>query len=223
MANEIEKQTLNFFVMGVREFLGAFSNSKDLNLGRLVIAIFLLSIAFLFVGVEALKVMFRRKFIRGEVNIVLLIIATLAFFGWGWLCFSLKEREGYLEMASILKFAGWFYFIIGILVLIRGVLEWNKSNDRKNTGTVLGESILLGFLKNSWWNEYRIKMFAEPLTVFAVALPLTAINFYLGIPLVFCGISQAIFNLILSIKQVEETSESANADKNQVQKRNTVQ
>lgn len=222
MANEIEKQTLNFFVMGVREFLGAFSNSKDLNLGRLVIAIFLLSIAFLFVGVEALKVMFRRKFIRGEVNIVLLIIATLAFFGWGWLCFSLKEREGYLEMERILIFAGRFNFAIGILVLVRGVLEWNKSNDRKNTGTILGESILLGFLKNSWWNEYRIKMFAEPLTVFAVALPLTAINFYLGIPLVFCGISQAIFNVILSIKQVEETIESP-SDRNEVQKRNTVQ
>jgi len=222
MANEIEKQTLNFLVMGTREFLGAFSNSKELNPGRFVIAILLFAIAFLFVGVEALKVIFRRNLRRSEVNIILIIISALAFFGWGWLCFSLKEGEGYLEISKSLTFAGWLYLAVGLLVLARGIFEWNKSNDKKNKGTLLGESILLGFLKNSWWNEYRLKMIAEPLTVFAIALPFTALNFYLGIPLIFCGVSQVISNLIFMIRKVEETPDDTNTGINQVSTKNTV-
>lgn len=213
MANEIEKQTLNFFVMGIREFLGSFDSRGEAPPGRIVIAIFLLLIAFLFVGVEALKVLFRKNFSREAVSVVQIIIAGAAFFGWGWLCFSLKEDN--LELEDVFGFAGWFYIALSVLVLVRGVFEWQKSYSKKLKGTILGESTILGFLKNSWWTEYRILMIAEPLTVFAIALPLVAVNFYLGIPLVFCGISQVIFNLIFSIRVVEETSDNLDSDRNQ--------
>jgi hypothetical protein len=224
MANEIEKQTLNLFAMAVREFVGSFGtgSKNDLNLGRLLSALFLFAIAFLLVGVEALKVLFRRNFSRESVSIVQIVIASLAFVGWGWVCLSLKAGEMYSEMKG-LTFAAWFYVAIGALVLVRGVFEWNKSYDKKNEGTLLGESILLGFLKNSWWNEYRLKMIAEPLTIFAIALPLTAMNFYLGIPLVFCGMSQVIFNLVYLVKGVEEVQGNSSNDKNQIGSRTPVQ
>lgn len=222
MAKEVEKQTLNFFLMGMREFLGSFTDSKDPNWGRLIIAIFLLLIAFLFLGIEALKVIFRGTFIKGEANVIPIILASFAFLGWSWLCFS-QIGEVNSERKNSLTFAGWLYLAISLIVLARGVYEWDKSNNRKKSGTILGESILLGFLKNSWWNEYRLKMFAEPLTVFAFALPLLMVDFYLGVPLVFCGISQVVFNVIFTIKQIEEAPDKLNSDKNSSSNRSTVQ
>lgn len=222
MANEIERQTLNLFAMGIREFVGAFSNQNEANPGRLLTAMFLFVVAFLFVGVEALKILFRRNFSSETVSIGQIIIASLAFMGWGYLCFHLEDQGSNNETYVGLTTVGWFYLIFGFIVLARGIFEWQKSYDKKN-GTLLGESMLLGFLKNSWWNEYRLKMIAEPLTVFAIALPLTAMNFYLGTPLVFCGISQIIFNLIFAIKRVEEIPDNSGSSINQVSRRNTVE
>lgn len=222
MAIENEKHTLNFFVMGMRELLGSFTDSKDPNWGRIIISAFLLCIAFLFIGVEALKVIFRRNFIKNEVNIIVIILAAFAFWGWAWLCFSQQESENYRDIKDNLTVAGWLYIFIGLIVLARGAYEWNKSN-KSNSGTILGESILLGFLKNSWWDEYRLKLFAEPLAVFAIALPLVAVNYYLGIPLLFCGVSQIIFNFIFAIKRIEYLSGNLDSESNNVNNKNVVQ
>lgn len=211
MANEVEKQTLNFFAMAIRESIGSVSerggrDGNEPNFGRLILAAFFFSLAFIFCGAEAMKVIFRRDFAKDTVGIVPIIVAAIAFIGWGGWCIgvSFYATEDFSVIGSPLSFAvtGVFYLILGIRVWARGAREWNLSNNYEG-GTALGKATLLSFLIESGWSEYKSKQIGEPLIVLALGILFSGINILWGIPLLFCAVSMTGINIFSYMRRVE--------------------
>lgn len=206
-------QTLNFFAMGIREAVGA-TQGKDGNAPRAIAAIFFFALAFIFSGVEAVKILLRRDFAKNSIDLFPLLLSGLSFIGWGGWCLSvpvsiLMFADSNIDISPIGSIAsfvigGLFYLFVGLRVLVRGYGEWKNSHN-EDGGTTLGVSTILGFLRDSGWSEYQIKQIAEPSLLFATGVLLSGINLFLGIPLFFCGVSSVAFNLLSYKQKVENT------------------
>jgi protein-S-isoprenylcysteine O-methyltransferase Ste14 len=210
MANEVETQTLNYFVMAVRHFIEGI-RAKDADPGKMIAALFFLGLGLLFTGAEAMKIVFRRDFAKDTVGIVQIIIASLIFIGCGvaglipaiaMTIGNVEDAGSYFESPLSFAITGLFYLMLGIWIFIKGLREWNLSLENEE-GTALGESTFLGFLKDSGWSEFKISQRAEPLTVLALGILLSGINIFMGIPLLFCAVTLYIFSLISYKKQIE--------------------
>lgn len=192
MSKKKEENFTDFFTAGFR----LLSQQNPIGIIYLLLAI-------VFSGTEASKIFFRRKFAKGTVGVRQIVTFSLLLGGWAYLCYRLK-LGAVPDDSDTFNISILLYSVLSILLLIKGIFDWNKS-ETTGRGFSIGESTLLSFLNDSCWSEQRIKNVAEPIFWLSIAAPLSLISIYLGAPLLFLGISVFVFNLF-EIK--EETEDS---------------
>lgn len=156
------------------------------------LALFLAIVVLAYAGVEAVKLIFRNNFGAKGINVWKLFLSFGAFVAIGIIAFNNYQTNGELaEYGSKQSFlyTAIFYFALALFLLVKGVIEVRKRATNPVHFSYRGDSTVLGFLADSGWNQAKIQNLGEPLFVLAIGIFLTPINWFLGLPLVFCAIS----------------------------------
>ncbi len=148
----------------------------------------------LFVGAEAVKIVYRKNFGIKGINMFRLIICFLCFLGIGILCISVglsgeMENKGYWFTDSSFVVCGAAYVILSFYLLRKGILERIKATRNQVYTEFTGEPDLLNFLKEYGWSRNKIQYLAEPGYTLILGIVLAAYNPLAAIPVVFCAIS----------------------------------
>lgn len=185
-----------------------------------------------FVGVEAVKVTFSNDFKKRGVNTIRLFVCAACFIALAALAFYLhgkpiQETAKYGLAGSFIPVAI-FHIFFATFILVKGfkgirkaeepvisiplldkhfpaINYGNKGNSK--TARHRGDSHLLSFLLKDGWSEDAIRYFAEPVTFIAIGTGLSFINLLWGLPIVFCGLSvwiHQIMKLIFFNKAMEQ-------------------
>lgn len=153
-----------------------------------------------FVGEEAVQVLFRKNFGKDGLNPVRVIvcfvffelIAVICFLIWGYADHPFKV--GGSQTSFI--WAGTFYMLLGLTVLIKGKKDIENSKISTKTYKYAGDSALLGFLTSEGWSHAKIQSIWEPIFVIAIGTFLSFINLLWGIPVIYCGLSVWICSIL---------------------------
>lgn len=189
--------------------------TKDDKVFQMKLAAFILGF-FLFIGSEAVKIVFRSDFGAKGINIYKIFVCFICFLIWGLVplfAFSNEPISGGVIGAIISLL---FFVILAFHVLLKGIRENNKANDQENNrkkGKTLpqdfeGKSVLLSFLLKDGWSETKIQNIAEPLLTFAIGVFFLAISPPASIAIIFCSISiwtLQIYNYVFGYNKVRET------------------
>lgn len=169
----------------------------------------LVAIAILaFVGVEAVKVVFRKNFGSKGLSLFRVILSAVAFILLAWLALEMMADPDAAEVGTqaSFKYAAGFYVLFALYILVKGIIEKVKPNSSVHA-QYRGDSILLGFLMKAGWSQAKVQNLAEPLFTFAIGLFLSAVNPIWGLPIVFCAISvwlHLIMEAVFGISQVRD-------------------
>lgn len=169
----------------------SITNNKDnaSKVRMIVFAIVLLT----YVGVEAVRIIFRSNFGRKGIGIWQFIISIIVFVAITVFSYnSYSSFDNYMaDYGSETSFfyTAIFYFGLSIFLLVKGIVEIRKKGKTTKSDSYRGDSILLGFLSESGWNQAKIQNLAEPLLVLAIGVSLSPINLLLGLPLIISAIS----------------------------------
>lgn len=160
-----------------------------------------------FVGVEAVKVVFRKNFGSKGLSLTKIILSSIVFGGLAWFSYNYWQNPDEIssDMGSEISFeiATFFYGFLGVFILIRGIIQKAKPNEKVHYN-YRGDSGLLGFLVKDGWSQAKVQNFAEPLFVLALGVFLSAVNLVLGVPLMFCAVSVWLHMLMESIFGVSQ-------------------
>lgn len=155
-----------------------------------------------FVGVETVKVIFRKNFGSKSLNIAKIVLSFLAFVGIGLIAITVyaeygtSDEEQVIGSHSSFLVTGLFYFGLGIYVLVKGLVEKAKSKRLMRVYPLFrGESTILSFLIKDGWSPSRVQTVAEPVLTLALGIFLLAYNLLLGFPVIFCAISVWVYQL----------------------------
>lgn len=181
---EIEKQKNTYLPNGQRPKVDPALDDKILVLMLGIIAM---------VGVEPLKVIFRKNFGKKGIKVLTLLIACFAFFVIGIviLMMGIKNKNlptGSLDGQISYIITGLFYIILCFFVLIKAIL---LIRDAKHINQdYKGDSHLLRFMASKWWSRERIQGIAEPFYTIAFGICFSLnVNILGGLPIVVCGLS----------------------------------
>lgn len=146
-----------------------------------------------FVGVEAVKIVFRTNFGSKGLSLFRSILSSIAFGVIAYLAYE-GSRGGIREIDEFgsphsFVIVMIFYGILSIYILSKSILQKIKKPNPKIHPNYRGESTLLAFLIGSGWSPAKVQNFGEPLLTLAFGVFVMAINLLWGIPLVFCAIS----------------------------------
>lgn len=191
--------TFSFF----KNFLKALeeSDSKDKN-GFKVVYIYVLlgAIALLtYVGVDVVKIIFRKNFGRKGFNLFKVILGAIAFGAIAWVNFDFSTSEnptmGDISFSpSVLFITAIFYGIVTLYLLAKGIME-KMRNVKTIHEAYRGDSIYFDFLVNEGWSPAKVQNVAEPLTLLGLGVFLSAVNPFWGVPLIFCALSVWVYLL----------------------------
>lgn len=152
--------------------------------------LFFILLILLFVGDEAVKLIFRKGFGTSGVHWwkVLLCIGCFGGLGWTALEIGMDEYSEIPPMFSRFSFyiAGGFNIGLAIFLFYKGFIQRRNKLAHKY---YRGDSTLLAFLMGKGWSQAKVQNLAEPLTILGVGAMLTVLNPFLGLPLAFCAIS----------------------------------
>lgn len=186
--------------MGFFQYLIASTN-KGSNSSK--IKLFLAFLAILaFVGVEAVKIVFRKNFgVKGistlRLAISIIIFGMISSFGFVEYYAPTDLSKGYGHSSFLAM--GVLYAILTTYLIVKGWIEKTKSSNVLNE-YYRGDSVILAFLMKGekGWKQSTVQNFAEPVLMLALGFFFFSINPFLGIPIAFCGLS-VWFNLILEL------------------------
>jgi hypothetical protein len=146
-----------------------------------------------FVGREAVNVVFRRNFGAAGINVPRLILCSILFTSISVLAFfqvdSTDEFATETGTSDSHFITGMLYIIMALYVLIKGIVHRTKAIKNGNFSNYRGDSYLLGFLKKDGWKQQTIQNMAEPLLTLAIGSCLCFYDLLAGIPLIFCAVS----------------------------------
>ncbi len=144
-----------------------------------------------FVGEEAVQVLFRKNFGKDALDpqrilgcfILFELLAGIFFFVEG--SPDSTDKIGSHESSV---WGGIFYFLLGLVVLIKGMRGIEKAKGSKKPYKYAGDSAVLGFLKSER-GEPEIQRVWEPVFVLAIGIFFSFINILWGFPIIYCGLS----------------------------------
>jgi len=146
-----------------------------------------------FVGEEAVQVLFRRKFGVGGLDPIRIIVCFLLFEIIAVIFFilgtNISESMEVVGKQSSFTWAGVFYLIVGLVVLIKGFLGISKARKSGLHNNFAGESALLSFLGKDGWSQSKIQNIAEPVFTLSMGVALSFVNIFWGIPIIYCAFS----------------------------------
>ena len=165
-----------------------------------------------FVGSEAAKVIFRKNFGKKGIGTTKLLLCSIVFILIGIFAFFLSKSNNHslvVENQTEFLIAAVFYIILGVYVLVKGLgaVEKAKNNDSA-APNYKGDSELLSFLITEGVQQNTVQNLAEPFLLIVLGLFLASFNYILGIPLIFCGVSvwvEQVLEKIFGVNQVQET------------------
>jgi len=154
---------------------------------------------FAFVGEEAVQILFRKNFGKDgldKLRIVLCfalfeILAIICVLTWQYADHPLEK----IGSESSFIWAGIFYLVLGFVILLKGSSDFKKAIGSKKPYKYAGDSALLGFLASEM-SQSKIQNFWEPIFVIAIGIFFTCINLLWGIPVIYCGLSVWICNVL---------------------------
>lgn len=166
-----------------------------------------------FVGREAILIIFRKNFADGSLSLLRIILCFLVFAGIGILFYSLSFDTGddfirWSGNPSSYKVTGIFIFLMGLIVLIKGIIEFNKSR-KYSSHNLNGESYLYKVLSKDGWKNSLIQNFAEPFIFILIGGIFSIYNFIGFIPLAVCSISYWLNLLIVIMFDSKPLSQQA--------------
>lgn len=155
---------------------------------------------FAFVGEEAVQVLFRKDFGKDGLDrlrlvlcfILFEILAAICFLTWHYADHPLEN----IGSEQSFVWAGIFYLILGFVVLQKGSRDYEKALASKKPYKYTGDSALLEFLASEGWSQSKIQNFWEPIFVIGIGTFLSFINLLWGIPVIYCGLSVWICNIL---------------------------
>lgn len=147
-----------------------------------------------FVGVEAVKVVFRRNFGKQGLSLIKVVLSFVIFVAISIIAFKLNAPDSGInpEYGSHKSYI-WvsiFYAFLGVFVLIAGLYHQSQIPNNDVPLHYKGDSYLLSSLiEEKGWKQTNVQNWAEPLLVLLLGGILAYINLLWGLPLVFCAIS----------------------------------
>ncbi len=164
-----------------------------------------------FVGVEAIKIIFRNNFGSKGLNLFRVILSSIAFgiiagTTFAFLHDAAPEKVIDFGGPSSFMMGGGFYIFLSIYVLVKGIIEKRKPNNQLHP-QYRGDSILLGFLMKGGWSQAKVQNLAEPIFTFSIGVLFLAINPIWGLPLIFCAISvwlHLVMEAVFGISKVRD-------------------
>jgi hypothetical protein len=153
----------------------------------------------LFVGNDAVKIIFRKNFGIGTVGIIRLILLVLIFTALGILFMNIGEIDNDYISVSTNSFSitGIVYVGLAAFILFRGVQHIKQSNKLNIHPDDEGEANLLSFLQEQYgWKQVNIQYFAEPFYTLFIAALLFFYNPIGAIPLAVCALSVWLFPIV---------------------------
>jgi len=149
----------------------------------------------LFVGAEAVKIVYRKNFGIKGFSMFRLIICFLCFLGIGIACISfglgdeLNGRDFWFMSKGSFVVCGAAYIVLAFYVIRKGILERIKASKNQLYTDFGGEPDLLRILLEYGWSNNRIKYLAEPVYTLLLGVLLALYNPMAAIPIIFCAIS----------------------------------
>jgi hypothetical protein len=159
---------------------------------RLVLAI---SGILLFVGNEAIKVVFRKNFGFKGISIGRVIVCFLCFltFGIVGIVFSIsndgRELSDLWFGRSSFFVSGVFYILLSFYLLRKAFVQRANAIKNQDFSDYQGESDLLNTLHLHGWSQTRIKYLAEPLYTLLLGATVFCYNPFAAIPFLICSLS----------------------------------
>lgn len=147
---------------------------------------------FSFIGVEAVKVIYRSNFGKNGLSLFRAILSSILFAVIAYL--SIIASNGNFDSLSKLgskptfQVTAIFYGFLSLYILVKSFYQKLKPNENIHPN-YRGDSTILGFLMKSSLSQASVQNFAEPLSMLALGIFFSAVNFLWGLPLVFCAIS----------------------------------
>lgn len=147
----------------------------------------------LFVGVEAVKVVFRKNFGVKGINIFRLVLCFGCFLALG-IGLIVAAGESSLDTnwfsSSSFLISGAFYIIVAVYILRKGIIGRMRAVKSQNFSDFTGESDLLSTLATDYgWSDNKIKYLGEPLYTLLIGFAFIFYNPIASIPFIFCAIS----------------------------------
>lgn len=164
-----------------------------------------------FVGVEAVKVIFRNNFGSKGLSLFRVILSAIAFGVITGVSYTMwmENSSDMREFGSPMSFimTACFYALLTIFVLVKGIVQKTKKPNDEVHPQYRGDSVLLGFLMKEGWSQAKVQNLGEPLLTLALGIFLSAVNLIWGIPIIFCAISvwlHLIMEAIFGVSQVRD-------------------
>lgn len=162
--------------------------------------LFLILIVLLFIGDEAVKLLFRKGFGTKGIHWWKASLCLIAFGVLGVSSISIaldkyvNEVPYYGQFSFLL--AGTFNLVLLVVLLYKWLLlPRNKGAE----AYYRGDSTVLAFLLKSGWSQSKIQNLAEPLCLLATGTVLLAVNPFIGFPLMFCAVSSWLTHFVETI------------------------
>ncbi|OLY95601.1 hypothetical protein SAMN05444008_1307 [Cnuella takakiae] len=165
---------------------------------------------FAFVGVEPMKVIYRKNFGYGGINPLCLAVSCFLFLILGLI--SIGVAIGGVFSPSKTDDAAMFYqteggsiafMLIGLLYIwiakyafSKGWKDYKLSKKSTKPLGYLGDSVLLEPLRKEGWSQERIQWVAEPLATILIGICICLFNIFGGIPIIICGLSLWVYSII---------------------------
>jgi hypothetical protein len=146
----------------------------------------------LFIGSEAMKVIFRKNFGKAGLNIPMLVASSVCFLGiavFSFLEYSAGNFNDSFGSSGSFLFTGIIYVLLSVVTLWKGLSGYAIASKNQNLSDYTGDSYLLIFLAKDGWNQSKIQYVAEPLLIIALGGFFCFFNLFCGLPLLFCGLS----------------------------------
>ena len=206
-------ESLNWSIFRLLPDLFEDNGGKGPRNAVLIKFLFFVAIILLFVGDEAVKLIFRKGFGSKGVHWwkVLLCILTFGAIGYYSLEIGTNEYEStsVADMGSQYSFliTGVFYYLLAAWLFYKGFLQRRNRSAEKY---YRGDSILLAFLIGKGWNwsQAQVQNLAEPLMLFCTGALFSAANLVLGIPLMFCALSSGLTYLVENLTGVSRVRDT---------------
>ncbi len=201
----------NFVAHGARNLIDSTDDKNTAAQTRLMLT--LLGIL-AFVGIEAVKVVFRKNFGRKGISMVRIVLCSLIFAFIAASAFNTWSEGQTGDMDEAGNHASFlavtvFYSILAFFVLVKGIIEKVKAVRSTTVNPYYrGESSLLNFLVKEGWSQNRVQNLAEPLLALGMGVFLASVNLMWGLPLMFCAASvwcYALVEVLFGSSHVTET------------------
>lgn len=191
-----------------------------------------LTAIFAFVGTEPVKVIYRKNFGFGGINLLCLIISCFFFLvlgvislivGIAALLGSFTDSKEYNFIQG--EGGGISFLIVGLLYIqiarysfFKGLKDIKESKSSIKPVGYLGDSALLSGLKKEGWSQDKIQWVAEPLLTILIGVCICLFNILGGIPIILCGLSLWVYLFIDHFFLQDDLNETVNRMNNQARK-----